>query len=111
MPPAKLQKISSGNRPLRRNVASKVHLNDKVTPRSIAYAAVQVRRFLLCAVLSLSVAGRQLHFSLQTAASWAPIYGGFDYRGLYNYVVDFFDDAPGPAAKRRSKELIDWWSG
>ncbi|KJA21502.1 hypothetical protein HYPSUDRAFT_102496, partial [Hypholoma sublateritium FD-334 SS-4] len=61
MPPARLQKTSSGKGRLRRNVASKVHLNDKATSRSIAYAAVQ------------------LHFSLQTAASWASIYGGFDY--------------------------------
>lgn len=59
---------------------------------------------------SALIGGRQLHFSLQTATSWASIYGGFDYLGLYNYVVDFFDDAPGPAAKQRSKELIDWWS-
>jgi hypothetical protein len=39
--PTKAQKISSNN-PVRRNVASKLHLNDKVTPRSVAYAAVQV---------------------------------------------------------------------
>ena len=52
----------------------------------------------------------QLHFNLQAAASWSPIYSGFDYRGLYNYVVDFFDDAPGPAAKQRVKDLLDWWS-
>ena len=38
--PTKAQKISSN--PVRRNVASKLHLNDKVTPRSVAYAAVQV---------------------------------------------------------------------
>ncbi|KJA13449.1 hypothetical protein HYPSUDRAFT_151576, partial [Hypholoma sublateritium FD-334 SS-4] len=92
MPPAQLQKTSSGKKALRRNVASKVHLNNKCTSRSIAYAAVQ------------------LHFNLQTATSWAAIYGGFDYRGLYNYVVDFFDDAPGPEAKKRSKDLLDWWS-
>ena len=39
--PTKAQKISSNNS-LRRNVASKLHLNDKVTPQSVAYAAVQV---------------------------------------------------------------------
>ena len=39
--PTKAQKISSNNS-VRRNVASKLHLNDKVTPRSVAYAAVQV---------------------------------------------------------------------
>ena len=38
--PTKSQKISSNNS-VRRNVASKLHLN-KVTPRSVAYAAVQV---------------------------------------------------------------------
>jgi hypothetical protein len=41
MPPTKWQKTSSNNS-VRRNVASKLHLNDKVTPRSVAYAAVQV---------------------------------------------------------------------
>ena len=41
MPPTKSQKTSSNNS-VRRNVASKLHLNDKVTPRSVAYAAVQV---------------------------------------------------------------------
>ena len=39
--PTKSRKISSNNS-VRRNVASKLHLNDKVTPRSVAYAAVQV---------------------------------------------------------------------
>jgi hypothetical protein len=39
MVPTKSQKISS-NSSVRRNVASKLHLN-KVTPRSVAYAAVQ----------------------------------------------------------------------
>ena len=52
----------------------------------------------------------QLHFNLQTAGSWTPIYAGFDYRGLYNYIVDAFEDTPGPAAKQRSKNLLGWWS-
>jgi hypothetical protein len=50
MPPAKSQRTSI-NKSVRRNVASKVHLNDKVTPRSIAYAAVQVGFFLLHVML------------------------------------------------------------
>lgn len=56
MPPARLQKTSSGKGRLRRNVASKVHLNDKATSRSIAYAAVQVCPFLLRVILRLSAA-------------------------------------------------------
>ena len=39
--PTNSQKVSCNNS-VRRNVASKLHLNNKVTPRSIAYAAVQV---------------------------------------------------------------------
>jgi hypothetical protein len=52
----------------------------------------------------------QLHFNLQTAGSWTSVYGGFDYQGLHNYVVDFFEDTPGPAAKKRAQELLNWWS-
>ena len=44
-PPAKSQRTLSGNKPVRRHVASMLHLNNKVTPRSIAYAAVQVNSF------------------------------------------------------------------
>ena len=39
-----------------------------------------------------------------------PVYGGFDYLGLYNYVVDFFENTPGPAAKKHAQELLNWWS-
>jgi hypothetical protein len=55
--PTKSQKILSNNS-VRRNVASKLHLNDKVTPRSVAYAAVQVCVYvtvLFYVVLDLSV--------------------------------------------------------
>jgi hypothetical protein len=41
--PLKAAKLSqSRKKATKRNVASKLHMNDKVTPRSIAYAAVQV---------------------------------------------------------------------
>lgn len=55
--PTKSQKISSNNS-VRRNVASKLHLNDKVTPRSVAYAAVQVCVYatVFYVVVDLSVA-------------------------------------------------------
>ena len=98
--PTKSRKISSNN---------SVHLNDKVTPRSVAYAAVQV---CVCQypTLSILICGFELHFNLQTAGSWTPVYGGFDYLGLYNYVVDFFEDTLGPAAKKRAQELLNWWS-
>ena len=55
MPPAKLQRTSSKKKP-QAVLASKVNLNNKVTPRSIAYAAVQVGFMLLHIVLCLFVA-------------------------------------------------------
>ena len=92
-----------------RNVASKLHLNAKVTPQSVTYAAVQV---CICYGITLSrlICGFELHFNLQTAGSWTPVYCGFDYLGLYNYVVDFFEDTPGPAAKKCAQELLNWLS-
>jgi hypothetical protein len=54
--------------------------------------------------------GCQLHFNLQTAYSWTPVYDGFDYQGLYNYLIDIFEKTPGPAAKKRSLALLKWWS-
>ena len=103
--PTKSRKISSNNS-VRCNVASKLHLNDKVTPRSVAYAAIQV---CVCYgnTLSRLICGFELHFNLQIAGSWTQVYGGFDYLGLYNYVVNFFEDTPGPAAKKRAQELLN----
>lgn len=68
MPPAQVRKTLSSKKPVRRNVASKLHLNNKVTPRSIAYAAVQVGLFLLYDILcssatasSISTCKQQVH--------------------------------------------------
>ena len=51
----------------------------------------------------------QLHFNLQTGERWDPTYGGFDYVGLYNYVVEFFEDLHDPLTKKRARELLLWW--
>jgi hypothetical protein len=46
-PPLKAAKLSqSRKKATKRNVASKLHMNNKVTPRSIAYAAVLVFDFM-----------------------------------------------------------------
>ncbi|KAI6143765.1 hypothetical protein BKA82DRAFT_4331182 [Pisolithus tinctorius] len=63
-----------------------------VTPRSIAYTAVQVR------------------FALSSANTWHNVDGNFDYSQFYNAILDFFEDLPGPAAKKRVDELLAWWN-
>jgi len=85
-------------------------MNDKVTPRSIAYAAVQVFDFMHFVGCLLMFISTQLHFNLQTAERWNEIYGGFDYRGLYNYIVDFFEDVQDGPVKTRAQDLLKWWS-
>ncbi|KAF8894378.1 hypothetical protein CPB84DRAFT_1848508 [Gymnopilus junonius] len=73
-------------------VAKILHMNETVTPCSIAYAAVQ------------------LHFNLQTAEWWDEWYGGFNYEGLHNYIVDFFEDVQDATTKRRVRDLLAWWN-
>ncbi|KAF9470595.1 hypothetical protein BDN70DRAFT_982771 [Pholiota conissans] len=74
------------------NVASIIGMDGRVTPRSIAYAAVL------------------LAFNLTDASHWMEVYNRFDYRALYALVVDFFEATSGRAAKKRSNDLLKWWS-
>ncbi|KAF8176488.1 hypothetical protein BJ912DRAFT_930701 [Pholiota molesta] len=64
----------------------------RVTPRSIAYAAVL------------------LAFNLTDATQWVEVYGHFNFRALYAFIIDFFEDpSAGPAAVARTKRLLKWW--
>ncbi|KAG2113245.1 hypothetical protein BD769DRAFT_1673775 [Suillus cothurnatus] len=64
----------------------------KVTPHSIAYTACQVR------------------FALSCITSWRTVDGDFNYQLFWNNIVDFFEDAPGPAAQVRLDRLLEWWT-
>ncbi|KAG2120017.1 hypothetical protein DEU56DRAFT_760922 [Suillus clintonianus] len=64
----------------------------KVTPRAIAYATCQIR------------------FALSNITSWRALDGDFDYQIFWDNIMDFFDDAPGPAARARVRELLEWWT-
>ncbi|KAG1811596.1 hypothetical protein EV424DRAFT_1542475 [Suillus variegatus] len=64
----------------------------KVTPRAIAYTACQIR------------------FALSNITSWRTVDGDFDYEIFWNNIVDFFENAPGPAARARLSELLEWWT-
>ncbi|KAG2132680.1 hypothetical protein BD769DRAFT_1666128 [Suillus cothurnatus] len=64
----------------------------KVTPRAIAYVACQIR------------------FALSNITSWRTVDGDFDYQIFWNNIVDFFEDPPGPAARSRMNQLLEWWT-
>ncbi|KAG1717802.1 hypothetical protein EDD22DRAFT_964401 [Suillus occidentalis] len=77
--------IIENNRRARRDISGrkvKTHVAQiikmhKVTPRSIAYAACQLR------------------FALSSVTSWCSIDGDFDYVQFWRNIVDFFERAPG----------------
>ncbi|KAG2096320.1 uncharacterized protein F5147DRAFT_656634 [Suillus discolor] len=62
----------------------------KVTPRAIAYTACQVQ------------------FALSNITSWRTVDADFDYQLFWNNIVDFFEDAPGRAARARVHALLEW---
>ncbi|KAG1901200.1 uncharacterized protein F5891DRAFT_1187896 [Suillus fuscotomentosus] len=64
----------------------------KVTPRTITYTACQIR------------------FALSSITSWRTVDGDFDYEIFWNNIVDFFENAPGPAARARLNGLLERWT-
>ncbi|KAG1846952.1 hypothetical protein C8R48DRAFT_598315 [Suillus tomentosus] len=51
-----------------------------------------------------------IRFALSNLTSWRTVDGDFDYHIFWNNVVDFFEDAPGPAARARVNKLLEWWT-
>ncbi|KAG1808521.1 hypothetical protein EV424DRAFT_1328803 [Suillus variegatus] len=51
-----------------------------------------------------------VRFALSNVSSWRTIDGDFDYEAFWNNIVDFFEDAPGPVARRRVTILLEWWT-
>jgi len=80
-----------------------------VTPRAIAYAAVQVHSLPLLQVLWLNP--YQLVLALSDAQDWKEGFEEYNLSALYDFIVDYFE-APelGPKARERTKSLIAWWN-
>ncbi|KAG2089425.1 hypothetical protein BD769DRAFT_1372058, partial [Suillus cothurnatus] len=51
-----------------------------------------------------------IRFALLSITSWRTVDGDFDYQMFWNNIVDFFEDVPGPAARTRISELLEWWT-
>jgi hypothetical protein len=84
-------------------------MDNQVTPRAIAYAAIQVGSLSLQRALLLIP--YQLILALSDAPNWKEGLEGYDLSALYNFIVDYFE-APdlGPKARERTKSLIAWWN-
>ncbi|KAJ3817281.1 hypothetical protein F5880DRAFT_1630408 [Lentinula raphanica] len=88
LPPAKKNKAANSHRA---HVANIIQLS-QVTPRSLAYAAVH------------------LHLALTDASQWRECYDGYNYRDLWNFIVDLFEDPADDEAAKQAKELLKWWT-
>ncbi|KAF7976661.1 hypothetical protein HWV62_5999 [Athelia sp. TMB] len=75
----------------RTDVARLIGLNT-VTPRAIAYVAVQLR------------------FALSNATAWRLIDIDFSHVEFYAAIVDFFETTPGPRAQASADKLLEWWN-
>jgi hypothetical protein len=95
---------------IRKDVASSLQMNGKVSSRSIAYAVIQVFFPSLFILTPLLMALIQLLFNLWDIGTWAPVHAGFDFHACYCFVIDFFDVARGANAKARARKLLDWWN-
>lgn len=84
------KKSSSGVK-VKKHVAEIIQMK-KVTPRSIAYIACQVR------------------FAISSITSWRSVDGDFDYVQFWQTIVDFFERPPGREAHRRVNRLLEWWT-
>ncbi|KAG1854080.1 hypothetical protein C8R48DRAFT_610164 [Suillus tomentosus] len=51
-----------------------------------------------------------IRFALSSINSWRTVDGDFDYQIFWTSIVDFFEDAPGPAARTRANDLLEWWT-
>ncbi|KAG2060003.1 hypothetical protein BDR06DRAFT_1062878, partial [Suillus hirtellus] len=51
-----------------------------------------------------------IRFALSSITSWHTVDGDFDYEIFWNNIVDFFENAPGPAARARLNGLLEWWT-
>ncbi|KIJ09901.1 hypothetical protein PAXINDRAFT_164339 [Paxillus involutus ATCC 200175] len=83
---------AAGNKAATKNHVASIMGLKTVSPRSIAYTAVQLR------------------FALSSANSWCNQDGDFNYIEFYNNIVDFFEVLPDAAAEKRVSELLAWWN-
>ncbi|KIK36861.1 hypothetical protein CY34DRAFT_16094 [Suillus luteus UH-Slu-Lm8-n1] len=79
------------SRKVKTHVAQIIKMH-KVTPRSIAYVACQLR------------------FALSSVSSWCSVDGDFDYVPFWQAIVDFFEKPPGRTARQKVEQLLAWWT-
>ncbi|KAF9529567.1 hypothetical protein CPB83DRAFT_893380 [Crepidotus variabilis] len=91
-PARKRRRVDAQKKITKSTVADLIGMEGKVTPRTIAHAAVM------------------LAFNLTNCEHWRPSYNGFSYHSLYNFIIDFFEDVHDPITRRKVDQLLVWWN-
>jgi len=92
-----------------RDVASTLHMNNQVTPRSIAYTATQVQHLhITSSVTDWSLL--KLVFALGSAQEWKHKHASFHYPSFYNFIVDYLKNPQDETSQRDVNELLKWWN-
>ncbi|CAL1714264.1 unnamed protein product [Somion occarium] len=86
------RKRRRGSRAVRSSVADKLHMNNQVTPRSIAYICVLA------------------HFSLTDATQWDTTVYDVDYTAMYEFIVDYLEDTPTEQSRKNAETILSWWN-
>jgi len=92
-PPQKTRRTETGRKKssTRKAVAAALQMT-RVTPRSIAYAAVQ------------------LALALSDAPTWCVEHNGMNLHDMYDTIIDYFEDVKGAERKKRRQQLLTWWN-
>ncbi|RXW12626.1 hypothetical protein EST38_g13229 [Candolleomyces aberdarensis] len=93
-PPVRRRTSSKSHKSVRKDVAGTLHMDHKVTPRAIAYTAVQ------------------LLFALSSAPSWTHSHQGLSFIDCYYYIVHFFEGFSDDdlESKKTAQDLLKWWN-
>jgi len=89
--PSTVKRAKKSSTATRSNVASLIGLT-MVTPRSIAYSAVQLR------------------FALSDANTWRAVDVEFNHIEFYQAIVNYFEVTPGPVGQAHVDDLLAWWN-
>ena len=98
------------DRRTRAHVAARIGMKS-VSPRAIAYIAVQVwfPYFIRDAAWVL-IQVFKLRFALSSCGTWRITDGEFDYNTFYNNIVDFFENTETPGEDKFIRDLLLWWN-
>jgi len=82
-----------------------------VTPRAIAYIAVQVRSTSISDDFRSELRSLiKLRFALSSSSAWRDVDIDFSHAEFYHAIVDCFEVTRGPVAQARVDDLLAWWN-